>query len=90
MNHNNAYGVLKNRRTVPFSLHEREKNSYVIWKFRFQMVDNFLIRRMSGRTECLFCLLAEAMILERPLGLLAKWLDTGRSVNFILLRITFN
>ena len=26
MNHNNAYGVLKNRRTVPFSLHEREKN----------------------------------------------------------------
>ena len=26
MNLNNAYGVLKNRRTVPFSLHEREKN----------------------------------------------------------------
>ena len=25
MNLNNAYGVLKNRRTVPFSLHEREK-----------------------------------------------------------------
>ena len=54
------------------------------------MVDNFLIRRMSGRTEFLFCLLDEAMILERPLGLLAKWLDTGRIVNFILARITFN